>query len=168
MEYNWPARTKTYEGCMFTRSLPATRAKSYRKITCQFANLTVANTPRSPGYDPRAAFVVFLVKMWYWDRFSFKYFFFPRQCHSPSRPYSFIHLSPTLCNLSNRQRRYEIHWKTTQATFIRLSVLATKYLFQNLQLFLIHLLSMPAFTSFAAILLLNYCVQKKRNKKPGK
>ena len=103
MEYNGSMRTITYEGFMFTRSFPATTAKSYRKIICYFANFTVANTPRSPGYGPRAAYVVSVAKKkkWHWHRFSFEHFFFPCQCHWPSGPFSFIHLLPTLCNLSN-------------------------------------------------------------------
>jgi len=31
-----------------------------------------------------------------------------RQCLSTNDPYSFIHLSPTLCNLGDRKRRWEL------------------------------------------------------------
>jgi len=40
----------------------------------------------------------------HWDRLLSQYFGFPSQYHSTDAPYSFIHLPPTLCNLSNWQR----------------------------------------------------------------
>jgi hypothetical protein len=37
---------------------------------------------------------------WHWDMNLSQYFSFPCQYHSTDAPYSFIHLPPTLCNVS--------------------------------------------------------------------
>jgi hypothetical protein len=92
-------------------------------------------SPRKLGFDPGPVRVGFVVEKWHLDRFISQlfsimflsqYFSFPCQYHSTNAPYSFIHLPPTLYNVSLpvlqfplsvsfHQRSILIHSSTTDA-----------------------------------------------------
>jgi len=63
--------------------------------------LVTSLSPWRTRFDPRPFRDEFVVDKWYLDRFFLVYLRCSCQYHSTSAVYSFIHLSPSLCNPIN-------------------------------------------------------------------
>ena len=77
-----------------------------------FRRLVLGPLPRKTGFDPRPLRVKFVVLNW--RGFLKSTSAFPSHYHSTNAPYTFLHVSPTLYNLSN----WVCRWMTTHTSLL--------------------------------------------------